>query len=346
MVESAGLDGTDPENDPGEFSPSQWKKLFGFAKPSEETSWTGQLLAELPHDATGPQVPVDDVAELLAKTLETGIPAKNYLVLLAEDVDKRKRLYKYLAEHHTVIDLEVETGSSSRALTAQKSLLLDLLAKTLAEFDKTIAPKTAELLLERVGFHPVAVVMEAEKLALYAGSRRQIEIEDLDALVGRTRQEAVYELTDALGKRNLEKALLIAGRLGEYGVHPLALIATIKNYTRTLLLFRALQENPDLGYSPSMQPGAFQKNILPALKEDTNWSKELAGHPYALFMQFKTAAGFALSTLQQWMEMLLQADFRLKGSPVTAENVMQYLLISMLTNEDDGTLQKNDRALH
>ena len=169
----------------------------------------------------------------------------------------------------------------------------------------------------------------------------------MNAVVGRTRQEAVFELTDALGKRDLEQALLVANRLAENGIHPLAIIATLKNYTLNLLLFRALQEKKELGYSSSMQPGPFQKQILPLLKEDTRWTKELSGHPYAVYMQFKTAAGFQIRTLRRWMEELLRADFRLKGSPIIAETVLQHLLISMLTPyETHGLLQKTNRALH
>ena len=346
MIESAGLDASDQENDPGSLSTPQWKKLFGFTKPQENLTWTATLLADHAGETTSAPAEVDDAAVLLEKTLTTGIPAQNHLILLTEDVDKRKKLYKYLSKNQVVVDLGVDGGSSNKAQTAQKTILRDLVNKTLAGFGKTIVPKAAELLFERVGFHPVAVVMEAEKLALYSGSSKQIDINDLDALVGRTRQEAVFELTDAIGKKNLEQSLLVAKRLADNGIHPLAIIATIKNYTRNLLLFRALQERQNLGYNQSMQPGVFQKNILPALKEDTPWKKELSGHPYALFMQFKTAAGFDLSTLQNWMEKVLHADFRLKGSPIVPETIMQHLLISMLANGNDEVLQKNNRALH
>lgn len=346
MIDSAGMDPSDPDNNPAPLSGTQWKKLFGFNKPEGNLAWTSSLIAEFP-DTSPSSVAADDVAALLEKTLEAGIPAKNHLILISEDVDKRKRLYKYLAEHQVVVDLGVEGGSSSKAQTAQKSVLKDLLNQTLANFDKHISPKAAELLFERVGFHPVAVVMEAEKLALYTGTQKTIDVEHLNAVVGRTRQEAVFELTDALGKSDLERALLVAGRLSDNGIHPLAIIATIKNFTRNLLLFRALQEREGLSYSPSINPGVFQKKILPALKEDSQWTKELAGHPYALFMQFKTAAGFKLSTLQNWMEQILNADFRLKGSSISPETVMQHLLITMLANPDEDVfLQKNNRALH
>lgn len=347
MIESVGLDGSDPENDLSSLSANQWKKLFAFARPQGDLTWTGPLLAEFTDQSTtAAPTAVDDMGLLLEKTLITGIPAKNHLLLLAEDVDKRKRLYKYLAKNHVVVDLEVESGSSSKAQAAQKTILRNQLNKTLGGLNKTISAKAAELLFERVGFHPLAVVMEAEKLALYAGSRKEIDVADLDTLIGRTRQEAVFELTDALGKQNLEQSLLVAGRLADNGVHPLAIIATIKNYTRTLLLFRALQDRQEIGYSPSIEPGTFQKNVLPALKEETPWTKELSGHPYALFMQFKTAAGFDLATLQNWMEQILYADFRLKGSSLAPETIVQHLLFSLLTNADEEILQKTNRALH
>lgn len=347
MLEAAGLDGTDPENDPVALSASRWKKLFGFNRPQDDLSWISALLADLTDKSENEGLTTTrDSAALLEKTLVAGIPAQNYLILLAEDVDKRKRLYKYLADHHTVVDLGVESGAGSKAQNAQKSVVMDLVNRTLADFGKTMTPQAAEILFERIGFHPVAVVMETEKLALYTETRRKIDVEDLDAVVGRTRQEAVFELTDALGKSKIEQVLLITRRLTAQGMHPLALLAAIKNYVRTLLLFRALQEKPETGYSQSMPPGVFQQQVLPRLKQDGHWKQELSGHPYALYMQFKTAAGFSLETLQDWLEKILRADLRIKGSAIHPESVLQHLLISLLAGTGNANLQNNHGALH
>ena len=345
MLASAGL-AADLENDPGQFSPAQWKKVFGFAQPQDNLSWTGELLAASPASEAEPTTrTADDPAALLEQKLAGGIPKQNILILTAEDVDKRKRLYKHLAEHQVVLDLSVEAGSSNRAQTAQKKVLLDLVHKTLAGFNKTMPPAVADQLLERVGFQPVAVVMESEKLALYAGERARITAEDLEAMVGRTRQEALFELTEALGRRDLEKCLLVAVRLGEHGVHPLAMLATLKNFARNLLLFKALQEQPASGYQRAMPAAAFQQQVLPRLKEKEQWQQELAGHPFALFMQFKTAAAFPPAVLQRWLALILAAEFRLKGSPLAAETTLQHLLLSMLGPDDNAVLQKKPGAL-
>ncbi|MFZ5799087.1 MAG: DNA polymerase III subunit delta [Thermodesulfobacteriota bacterium] len=340
MLESAGLAPGDPDNDPGRFSPTQWKKLFGFAQPQEDLAWTGELLAAAPAvQEKSSDRSTDDPAALLEQKLSSGIPGQNFLILTAEDVDRRKRLYKYLADNQVVLDLSVEAGSGSRAQTAQKKVLLDLVQKTMAGFNKSMPPAVAEQLLERVGFHPVAVVMETEKLALSTGERPQITADDLETLVGRTRQEALYELTDSQGRQDLEKALLVAGRLGEHGVHPLAMIATLKNFVRNLLLFRALQEQPEYGYNRSMSQPAFQQQVMPRLKENIEWKQELTGHPFAVYMQFKTASSFRLATLRKWLELILSAEFRLKGSSIAAETVLQHLLLSMLTRDDKAVLQ-------
>jgi DNA polymerase-3 subunit delta len=347
MLNAAGLDAGDPANDPGSLTPARWKKLFGFARPEDDLDWTQDLLLESkPVSADEKNIPETDPQQVFEEKLTAGLPPQNILLLLTEDVDRRKRLFKILEKDYVVVDLSVESGSSSKARKSQQAVLHRLLEETLDRYGKTMAPEARDLLLERTGFHPVAVVMETEKLALYCGSRKQIRRSDIDTLIGRTRQEALFELTEALGKRNLEAALMTAGRLRDNGVHPLAIIATVRNYLRSLLLFRSLLELPASGYTRNMSAALFQQQCLPRLKSDERWQKELSGHPYALYMQFKTAAAFEASTLKTWMARVLHADFRLKGSFVAPDLVIQHLLIEMLGNVDNPGLKKNHGGLH
>ena len=347
MIEAAGLDSSDPANDPGGLSPTQWQKCFGFAKPGGKLAWTGELLAKASTTAAAvPAAPAGDPAEQLQAALENGIPADNILMLLAEEVDKRKKLFKFFKKEHAVVDLSVDTGSSYQAKKGQQAVLQEQVSQVLKEMGKTMPPTVAEQLFERVGFHPVAVVMETEKLALYVGEAKQITMNDLNAVVGRTRQEALFELTQAIGEQDLDKALLIVGRLQENNIHGLAILATLRNFTRTLLLFRALQEQEQYGIRPNMPPKLFQQQCLPALKQNERWKKELSGHPYAINMKFKTASAFSLAALQAWLRLILAAEMRLKGSPIDADTVLQHLILSMLTTTNKGNLQNRDGALH
>ncbi|RUM41087.1 MAG: DNA polymerase III subunit delta [Desulfobulbus sp.] len=340
MMEAGGLDCSDPDNAPGSLSAAQWKTRFGFAKPAGKLEWTNTLLRSVPQKTTSPPSPAaGDPAEELTTVLEAGIPQKNFLVLLAEDVDKRKKIFKFFKDRHRVVDLSVESGSGFQAKKAQQAVLQDQVNQILKRMNKTMAPQVAAQLFERVGFHPVAVVMEMEKLALYVGEASRITLEDLNAVVGRTRQEALFELTQAIGDKKLDQALIIASRLQENSIHALAIIATLRNFARKLLLFSALQSQKEYGVFPGMAPQVFQQQCLPALKKNDRWKNELSGHPYAVNMQFKTAAGFSMTTLQSWLPLILEAEMRLKGSPIAPETVIQHLILSMLRPVSKGNLQ-------
>ncbi len=327
FIESGGLSASS-DNDLQAMGAGEWQQCFGFAKPGGDLSWTSPLLLDDQGSSAGSTA--TDPAEALMTVVKSGLPPANILLLLAEDVDKRKKLFKHLKEEQSIVDLSVESGSGAKAQKVQKAVLQELVQQTLAEQEKTLAPGLMDLLFERVGFHPVAVAMELRKVMTYVGERRQINRDDLDLLVGRTRQEALFELTGALSAGNLAQAMQIGARLQENGIHPLAVVATLRNYVRTLMLFRALLEQPEIGFQPSMPAAAFQNTCLVRLKEKEQWKKELSGHPFALYMQFKTASGFTLTTLAGWLQLLLKAELRLKGSPVAAETVLQHLLFSML----------------
>ena len=335
LLEAGGLDPRDADADIEGLSEGEWQQCFGFAKPSGDLGWTRPCLkaSMVNDDARRRNAASTDAAEALTAALASGIPASNVLMLLADEVDKRKKLFKLLKDEQVVVDLSVETGAGAKAQKEQKTVLVDLVRQTLAEQGKTMTPTLIDLLLERVGFHPVAVVMELRKVMLSIGERRQIGRDDLDALVGRTRQEALFELTGAIGSRNIEQTLAIAERLQENGIHPLAVVATLRGHVRGLMICRALQERPGLGFHPAMTPAAFQQQCLPMLKQQEPWSKEFAGHPYALFQQYKTAAGCSLPLLTHWMHLLLAAELRLKGSPIAPATVLQHLLCAMLVPE-------------
>jgi DNA polymerase-3 subunit delta len=331
LLQAGGLDAHGPDSDLPTLSAAEWQQCFGFSRPDGDLGWTRdslQAVAPAGNPAAGAST---DPADALAAALTAGLPKQNVLVLLAEEADRRKRLFKLLKDEQVVIDLSVETGAGARAQKEQRSVLQELARTTLAEQDKTLAANLAELLFERVGFHPVALVMELRKVMLFVGERRQITREDLDQVIGRTRQEALFELTAAIGRRDLEQALAIGDRLQENGIHPLAVVATLRQHVRGQLLCRALAEQPDLQFRPSMSAAAFQQECLPLLKTRAPWQKEMGGHPYALYMQFKTAAAAPLSLLARWMRLLLEAELRLKGSPVAPALVLQHLLVAMLT---------------
>lgn len=311
-----------------DISSDQWQKLFGFARPEEDLSWADDIIS-----TTGavPLAAGDGIEDRMISAIERGFPTDNVLLLTAEHVDKRKRFFTQFNKHGAVIDCSVAQGTSRAAVKEQKSVIREMALKTLTEFNKTIEPKALEVLFERVGFYPVAVVMEMEKLALFTENRSQITRGDLDLMVSRTREEALFELTDYLGKKDQPNTLIILNNLIQDGVHSLAILATLRNYLRKMMIFRSLQNTSPPEWSKKMSPHKFQNSYLPALKETAVWSKMLKGHPYALYMSFNKAADFSIESLKKSLTILLEAEYRLKGAPLPSRIVLEELMISLIS---------------
>ena len=306
LMELASL-GTDESL--AEMDPEQWKQVFAFAKPDGSLAWADTLLAE-----AGPQTGAKGggaaiLADRYLAAFAKGLPGQNFLLLSAENVDKRKQLFLFIKKNGLVVDCAIDVGASSAAQRGQEDVLRELALKTLAHFQKKIEPQAMKMLFERVGFHPVAVVMELEKVILFVEERPIISCADLEAMVGRTREDALFELTEAFGNRQVAPTLVILGRLVENGIHALAILATMRNYIRRLLLFRSLQLQEHPPWQRGMQARQFQDVYLPALKEKGEWLDMLKGHPYALFMSFSKAEEFSCPVLKEWLALLLKTEF-------------------------------------
>jgi DNA polymerase-3 subunit delta len=314
------------------LSAPKWKSSLGFNKPKESMAWVEKALAAC--DEIDAAVPADSGrgdADYYMEAFEAGIPENNVLILLAEEVDKRKRFFKFIKSEGAVLDLSVSAGSTKAAKTDQDGVLRGLISKTLSEFSKKIEPGAIPVLLERVGFHPVAVVRETEKLALYTEEGASITLQDVNAVVGRTREDALYELTESYSDKNLTKALHISARMLESGVHPLVLVAGLRNHLRKLLLVCSFRKQPSPVFVEGMSFGSFQKGYLAQLKsEKEELIKTLPNHPYALFMMFEKAGKHSIRQLVKGLRELLEAESRLKSSPLPGQLVFENFLFEML----------------
>lgn len=315
------------------ISAAAWKSRFGFAHPKNDIKWAIEILSgqESGENLEPPSSSGKDITDQYMQALTEGLPGGNILVLVTEAVDKRKKFYKFIAEHGTVIDLAVDTGATKAATDSQREVLRDIVNKVLDENSKRMEPRCMDLLLERVGFHPVAAALECEKLVLYAGERDSISVDDLNKTVGRTKEEAIFELAEVFSDRNLPRILLISSRLQEKGVHPLAIIATLRNHLKKLMLVRSMQELESPGYQRGISFPAFKSGYLERLKKTRDeWPKELSGHPYGIYMTFKKAEKFTLKFLTNAMNTLLDAEYNLKGSGIPDKLVLENLFFRLM----------------
>ena len=308
----------------------QWHQSFDFAKPDTDLGWADQLFVKaIGSGKSAPAAAANATEEYLA-ALTKGLPAHSYLLLTTEVADKRQKLFTFLKKSGTLVDCTVSSGSATVVQKEQKDIIREMVAKTLTSYQKKIEGKALDMLFDRIGFHPIAAVVEAEKLVFYVGERPQILVEDVEKMVTRTREDALYELTDAFGKGLVAQTLNILTRLQENGTHSLAILATMRNYFRKLLVFRSFQALAAPAWHHGMTAQQFQNTYLPALKAREEWTDMLAGHPYALYMSFTKAAEFSCARLKRNLLLLLTAEYRLKGSSLPPKIVLEECFLSML----------------
>lgn len=344
LLALAGLDGDDAAGELIGLSANRWRALLGFAKPQEKMTWFGEALADAGPAITGKSAKSADAADLYIESLDKGLPPNNCLLLIAEAADKRTRLYKYLDKQAVIIDLSVDTGASSAARKNQDAVLRDLVQKTLSEMNKTIAPRALTLLLDRVGFHPVAAVMETEKLALSVGDAPAIDVDDLEAMIGRTREEALFAFTEATASRDIDKALKLMHRLQENQVHPLVVVSGLRNHLRKLLFIRALEAQNEPHYQPGGDFNAFQRGYLAQLKRTRpEWPKMLAGHPFVVYKLFQQAENFTVAALKAALHELLDAEYRLKGSGLPNQVILENMLLRIVGGNRNRTAAGGQR---
>lgn len=309
-----------------EIGGGEWQKLFGFARPEMELDWADSIVFA-GRDKLGKMA--GDISKEYLDAFARGLPPSHLVILTAETVDKRKRFFLELKKLAVLVDCTILGGSSAAAKKEQQNVLREMMQKTLAELGKTIEPAAAEKLMQNTGFHPVAVVLETEKLAHFTGDGLKISQEDVGRLVVKNREDALFELTEAFVNRRTAATLQIQNRLLERGFHALAILATLRGYCRKLLIFRHLQLTLEPRWRRGMRADEFQKNYLPAIKASGSWQDLLAAHPFALYRLFTKASEFSCAGLRHWLTLLLEAEYRLKGSGLPEQLILEELILTM-----------------
>jgi DNA polymerase III subunit delta len=148
------------------------------------------------------------------------------LILVADELDKRRRLTKALLDKCTSV--EFATLSNSELITWAKGRLKELKA----DADE----RTLNYLIGLTGNNVRNLSVELDKLVTAALPDNHITIEMIDNLVIRSYEMSNFELTDHLISRDRKRALETLHKLLDDGVEPLMLIGLIaSNYHRLAL---------------------------------------------------------------------------------------------------------------
>ncbi|HWP23527.1 MAG TPA: DNA polymerase III subunit delta [Candidatus Binatia bacterium] len=253
--------------------------------------------------------------------LDQSLPEWSFLLLTAEQVDRRTRLYKRFEQAGAALYLGLERDQKGKL---SRENLLAFIHEQLARSGKSLEPRAREMLVERASGDLRGLKQELDKLVLFAGDRASIRAGDVEAVVTDRGEGWIFDLTRAIAERDAAAALGQLARLLSQGDHPLRLLGTIASEVRRLLAARQLLDT-DLAkrWRRGMSYAQFQQAVL------RQGEPLLTRNPYADYMCFQRAERFSLDELRAWMESLFEADLRLKSSAGQPRLVMEKLVLDM-----------------
>ena len=255
------------------------------------------------------------------------------LLISAGKVDKRKAFYKTLDKLGTVESF-LAWSADDRDWTGRAELAA---RGAFRQQQKEISEEALAELITRVGPNARQLDSEVEKLGLFTGNRKKIEMADVAAICSRNKTARAFALGDALGDRDLPRLLK---RLDEElwetkfdkDKSEIGLLYGLIGKVRALIF---LKEMSNEGWiKPTSDYNHFKSQLerVPAdkLPADKKFNP-LALNPYVLYKALSQVKKYSSSELVRAMDLLLRCNQRLVSSGLDEALVLQQALVQIVS---------------
>jgi DNA polymerase-3 subunit delta len=305
----------------------QWRQVVKSDSGEDRDKWLPRVLDICTGIGFSATVVVDKL-ERLEELLQKGPPSGNCLMFTAEAVDKRKKIYKTIAETGIVLYFGIPRGDA-----AQKEALRHEAQKLLAQYSKKVTPDAWIALGKKTAFELRGSLMELGKLISFVGERSTIDQKDVEEVVGKTKEDSIFDLTTALSEKNQLAALNALRALLDQGIHHLMVLTMIVREIRFLLQARIMVNSEKLPkLNAGMDYGWFQKNVQPVV---TNLLADisrrdgllLSQHPFVIYNALKNCSRFSYDVLLLLLDELLEIDHSFKSSAKDPQLLLENFLI-------------------
>jgi DNA polymerase-3 subunit delta len=248
-----------------------------------------------------------DSQAALEKYLGKPVP-ETILIMSTDKADKRKRWVKLCQSSGFYFDFTPPSGEA----------LVQWILKAAQKEGLPLGAEQARLLVELVGGDLLSLKSEIDKLALMCDDRgRAFTAEELGAVIMDQAALEGYEITAALEPGRAAEVLRTWFRLQEWGrsAHEIA----------PLLLAR-------------IRKGALLAACRQEGLRDAETAALSAQNPYALRFLEPMVRGMGLDGLTRGLDVALDADRRLKGSPLGPDLVVEKMILELCRRPDAGRL--------
>ncbi len=243
------------------------------------------------------------------------LPGSTALVLVVEDSlswdSKTKgRSWEVLKGSHFL--MKWASQNSGKVLIKSFPLpdprdMPDWIIKEAARKNCRIKPDAAAELAQYVGNDTRLAALEIEKLSLYVGGTRPVEMEDVMALSTSTSSATIWNLVDAIGQKNSHRAMLLFHQLLETKDVQFEIFPMIIRQFRLLLMAR---------------------EVLDARGDEAMITRELGVAPYVARNLNKQAASFSMPKLEKIYYQLMKIEEDSKSGGGDLEVAIDSLIVS------------------
>jgi DNA polymerase III subunit delta len=235
------------------------------------------------------------------------------LVMDSEDLDKRTGLFKLLYEKVITVDCEPNEDGDVRL-----GLAVTMISEMVRELKIQLDPEAAQALAENTNAVLTRIRTELEKLATYAGDRKRITREDVEALVIADQKYSVWELADMLATGNRQSAMLFLESLFREGEQAVGMVGAMA------WMFRKLIEVQDL------PRGASEWDAV-----------RLGMRKNTAILALRCAPRIPREQLVSGVQFLSEADSQLKSGVAAPRAVLEFLIARLTARRADGAAFAN-----
>jgi len=241
-------------------------------------------------------------AAYLTRPLESTL-----LILIAGEVDFRRKPFTDLKKHATVVECKALYDNE----------IPDWIVEGVKKSGRTIDPDAVMLLQEQVGNSLRALANEIEKIIIYLGEEKSVTLDHVSAVVGASKGYTIFDLQNAIGAKNLARAMSILAAMLQHGQSPQTIIIMLTRF------FVQLWKLSD--------PGVHR--LAPA-----DLAKEVKVHPYFLRSLQQFQSNYTQKHLESNFRVLLQADKLLKTTSREPHIVLDLLVYSLIRGTPESEL--------
>jgi len=286
-----------------------------------------------------------DDADVLDEAIIKGFPETNHLILTTEFVDKRRKVYKTIKAKGVAIDCSVPMGDRAADKRQHKEVMKAHTREILRSVGKAMTPGGFEALYEKAGGSLRNFSNELEKVITFVGERHEILADDVEEASEKTRQDPIYELGNAIGERATGRALSLLDSLLKANFFPLQILSAAINQVRKLLLARDfIRSEYGGGWKQGLSYRAFQKAVWPEMEKREPDFLTSKAHPYVIYKTLQHSDNYTVEELATALEILLDADIRLKTSAHDARVVLEHAMLRICGTPAPGRTLTNQEA--